>query len=196
MKVGLIPCNVGVNDVESIVLLAKTAERIGLESLWTFEHAIVPVDYESPYPYSADGKMPATPETNFVDPLITLATIAAHTERLRLGTGVNILPQVNPLMLAKQPFAVNILSRAQEQISANCGGEKWGEERFSEGTWEAHADGPPVLQDAQAVLICSSDGFLDYGSHGIFVGRIIDVAVDEGLDPLIYVNGAYTSACD
>ena len=103
---------------------------------------------------------------------------------------------IYPLMLAKQPFAVNILSRSQEIIAANCSGDKRGDERFSDGTWVNHADGPPMLQGAQAVLICSSDGFLDYGSHGIFVGRVVHVSVDEGLDPLIYIDGAYTSTSD
>lgn len=128
MKIGLIPCNVGVNDVESIVYMAKTAEEIGLESLWTFEHAIVPVDYDSPYPYSADGKMGATPETNFVDPLIALATVAAHTEKLMLGTGVNILPQANPLMLAKQAASLDFVSKGRLLLGIGIG---WLEEEFN-----------------------------------------------------------------
>ena len=95
MKFGLIPVNVGVGSVDQMVAVGKKAEAAGLESLWTFEHTIVPNDYSSRYPYSADGKMPVTPETNFVDPLVALSAIAASTERVRLGTGVNILPQAN-----------------------------------------------------------------------------------------------------
>ncbi len=127
MKIGLIPCNVGVPSVDMIVHMAKTAEEIGLESLWTFEHAIVPVDYQSPYPYSADGKMGATPETNFVDPLIALATVAAHTKTLRLGTGVNILPQANPLMLAKQAASLDFVSNGRLMLGIGIG---WLKEEF------------------------------------------------------------------
>lgn len=101
-----------------------------------------------------------------------------------------------PLLLAKHPFAVNILSRAQEDVSANCGGAKQGEDRFSDGVWDTHPDGPPILLGAQANIICDTDGFLDYGSHGIFVGKVIDIKLEEGLDPLIYVDGGYTSTCD
>lgn len=127
MKIGLIPCNVGVPSVDMIVHMAKTAEEIGLESLWTFEHAIVPVDYQSAYPYSADGKMGATPETNFVDPLIALATVAAHTTTLRLGTGVNILPQANPLMLAKQAASLDFVSNGRLMLGIGIG---WLKEEF------------------------------------------------------------------
>ena len=76
MKFGLIPVNVGVKAPEQVVGLAQLAEEAGFESVWTFEHAIVPIDYQSKYPYSDNGKMPATPETNFVDPLIALTAIA------------------------------------------------------------------------------------------------------------------------
>lgn len=127
MKIGLIPCNVGVTDVDMMVHMAKTAEKVGLESVWTFEHAIVPVEYESAYPYSADGKMGATPETNFVDPLIALAAVAAHTETLRLGTGVNILPQANPLMLAKQAASLDFVSKGRFMLGIGIG---WLKEEF------------------------------------------------------------------
>jgi len=127
MKIGLIPCNVGVGNVDMIVRMARTAEEIGLESLWTFEHAIVPVEYESAYPYSGDGKMAVTPETNFVDPLIALTTVAAHTEKLRLGTGVNILPQSNPLMLAKQAASLDFVSKGRLMLGIGIG---WLKEEF------------------------------------------------------------------
>ena len=50
MKVGLIPVNVGSSNVENMVGLAQLAEGVGFESVWTFEHVIVPVDYKSPLP--------------------------------------------------------------------------------------------------------------------------------------------------
>ena len=55
MKFGLIPVNVGVKSIEQIVGYSQLAESIGIESVWTFEHVIVPQDYASKYPYSADG---------------------------------------------------------------------------------------------------------------------------------------------
>ena len=64
MKLGLIPINMGVENVGArSIALAQKAEAVGIESVWTFEHAIVPVDYSSKYPYSADGKMGVPPDT-------------------------------------------------------------------------------------------------------------------------------------
>lgn len=121
MKFGLIPVNVGARSAEHIVTLAQKAEQVGLESVWTFEHVIVPAVYDSKYPYSAEGKMGATPETPFVDPLIALAFAAAHTKTLRLGTGVNILPQANPLFLAKQAASLDFVSNGRFMLGVGTG---------------------------------------------------------------------------
>ncbi|MCP5056207.1 MAG: LLM class F420-dependent oxidoreductase [bacterium] len=127
MKLGLIPVNVGPDRPEAIVGLAQKAVNVGLESVWTFEHAMVPTDYQSKYPYSADGKMGATPETSFIDPLIALTLVAAHTESLRLGTGVNILPQANPLLLAKQAASLDLVSKGRFMLGVGIG---WLREEF------------------------------------------------------------------
>ena len=128
MKIGLIPVNVGVQSTDSMVDLAKAAEDNGFESIWTFEHAIVPVDYKSKYPYSPNGKMGTTPETNFVDPLIALSHVAAHTQTIRLATGVNILPQTNPLYLAKQAASLDFVSGGRFMLGVGIG---WLAEEFS-----------------------------------------------------------------
>ena len=57
MKVGIIPVNIGVESAEQIVSLAKLAESLRYESVWTFEHVIVPIDYESKYHYNSSCKM-------------------------------------------------------------------------------------------------------------------------------------------
>ena len=121
MKIGIIPVNVGVSSVDAMIGLARKAESVGVESLWTFEHAIVPNDYSSKYPYSADGKMGVTPETNFVDPLIALSAIARETSKVRLGTGVNILPQTNPLLLAKQAASLDFVSDGRFMLGVGIG---------------------------------------------------------------------------
>ena len=127
MKFGLVPINVAVPHADAMLALARRAEALGLESVWTFEHAIVPVDYASKYPYSADGKMGVTPETPFVDPLVALAAVAAATKTLRLGTGVNILPQANPVILAKQAASLDFVSGGRFLLGVGIG---WLEEEF------------------------------------------------------------------
>lgn len=127
MKFGTVPINVGVKSVDHIVGFAQLAESQGLESVWTFEHVMVPEDYNSRYPYSADGKMGAGADTNFVDPLIALATVAAHTKTIKLGTGVNIVAQANPLFLAKQAASLDFVSNGRFLLGAGIG---WLREEF------------------------------------------------------------------
>lgn len=128
MKIGLIPINVGVQSVEQMVGLAQHAESVGVESVWTFEHSMVPVNYASKYPYSRDGKMGGQADNNFVDPLIALSAVAASTSTLRLGTGVNIVPQANPLLLAKQAASLDFISNGRFMLGAGIG---WLEEEFN-----------------------------------------------------------------
>lgn len=127
MKLGIIPINIGVQAPDQIVQTAQMAESLGYESVWTFEHVIVPMDYESKYPYNASGKMGAPPETNFVDPLIALTAVAAATKTIRLGTGVNILSQVNPLYMAKQAASLDFLSNGRFMLGVGIG---WLKEEF------------------------------------------------------------------
>jgi len=128
MKLGLIPINIGISDVKQMTGLAQRAEGAGFESVWTFEHVIVPIDYASKYPYNETGKMGAEPETPFIDPLIALTAVAATTSTIRLATGVNILSQVNPLLLAKQTASLDVLSNGRFMLGVGIG---WLEEEFT-----------------------------------------------------------------
>jgi flavin reductase (DIM6/NTAB) family NADH-FMN oxidoreductase RutF len=88
-------------------------------------------------------------------------------------------------------FAINILGRAQIDISKICSGGAKAESRFDVGYWDIRATAP-VLLDAQAAIICRKDKTLEYGTHTIFMGRIVSVAMNGDVDPLIYVDGQYT----
>jgi probable F420-dependent oxidoreductase len=81
--------------------VAALAERLGYDSLWAGEHVVVPSPRVEPSPMEPDEPM--------LDPLVALTHVAAHTERIRLGTGVIILPQRNPLVLAKQVASLDVL---------------------------------------------------------------------------------------
>ncbi len=128
MKISLIPINVAVASVDQMIGFAQLAESLGVESVWTFEHVIVPLKYDSKYPYDNSGKMGATPNTNFVDPLIALTAVAANTKKLRLGTGVNILSQANPLLLAKQAASLDFISNGRFMLGVGIG---WLQEEFN-----------------------------------------------------------------
>src|SRR5918992_1273452 len=81
--------------------IGTLAERLGYDSLWAGEHVVVPSPRVEPSPME--------PGEPILDPLVALAHVAAHTERIRLGTGVIILPQRNPLVLAKQVASLDVL---------------------------------------------------------------------------------------
>ena len=74
--------------------LARLADELGFDSVWAGEHVVLPSPHVAPAPMQ--------PTDPILDPLVHLAFVAAATERLLLGTGIIILPQRNPLVLAKQ----------------------------------------------------------------------------------------------
>jgi len=128
MKVGIVFANVGLlGTAEGAEALAVAAEEHGVESVWTVEHVVVPADYESTYPYSKDGRMPGGDASPIPDPLIWLTWVGAHSRRLLLGTGVLILPQRNPAILAKEVATLDQLSGGRVQLGIGVG---WLREEF------------------------------------------------------------------
>jgi probable F420-dependent oxidoreductase len=106
---------------------ARAAEAAGFESLWTVEHVVVPAGYQSPYPYSADGRMPGRDDFPIPDPLIWLAYLAAATTTLRLGTGILIAAQRQPVVLAKEVATLDHLSGGRLELGVGAG---WLREEF------------------------------------------------------------------
>ncbi len=128
MKFGIAFANAGpLGEPELAVEFARLAEELGFESLWTVEHVVVPTGYSSPYPYSPDGKMPGGDQVAITDPLIWLAYVAAATTTIRLGTGILILPQRNPLVLAKEVATLDRLSGGRLELGIGVG---WLREEF------------------------------------------------------------------
>jgi probable F420-dependent oxidoreductase len=128
MKFGLIFANVGpFGQPEGLTHLARTAEEVGLESLWTVEHVVVPKGYESTYPYSKDGKMPGGDEAPIPDPFVWLSYAAAVTTKIKLATGIVILPQRHPFYIAKEAATLDVLSGGRFMLGVGVG---WLEEEF------------------------------------------------------------------
>ena len=129
MKFGLRYCNTGrYVDPAHAVELAQAAEAAGFESLWTVEHTVVPAGYASSYPYSSDGKMAGgVNDFPLPDPLIWLAYVAAATSKVKLATGVYILPQHNPVVAAKQLATLDHLAGGRLLLGIGVG---WLKEEF------------------------------------------------------------------
>jgi probable F420-dependent oxidoreductase len=128
VKFGVMFANIGpMAHAEGAIAIAQAAEAGGFESLWTVEHTVVPSGYQSPYPYSSSGKMPGGEDFDIPDPLIWLAFVAAATTTIRLGTGILILPQRNPVVLAKEIATLDRLSKGRMELGIGVG---WLAEEF------------------------------------------------------------------
>lgn len=128
MKFGIAFANVGPFAEPALAAgFAESAEAAGFESIWTVEHVVVPAGYESTYPYDPSGKMPGPEDADIPDPLAWLSFVAARTTTLRLGTGILIVPQRNPIVLAKAVASLDHLSGGRMEFGIGVG---WLEEEF------------------------------------------------------------------
>lgn len=103
MKIGLFSMTTGpCTEPEALREVGRLAEELGYDSLWGGEHVVIPD------PQTPDSRM--EPRERITDPLIALAVLAGCTRRVRLGTGVIILPERHPVVLAKQVASLDVLS--------------------------------------------------------------------------------------
>jgi probable F420-dependent oxidoreductase len=164
MKFGLAFASSVGTESNSALEICKIAEKVGFESVWGGEHVIFPSSIDSKYPYTADGKVPATKETLIHDPLIWLAYVAAAAPTLRLGTCILILPQRNPLVLAKEISSLDHLSGGRVELGIGVG---WLKEEFEAlgVPWERR--GARTDEYVQALQLLW--GGTDVEFHGEFV---------------------------
>ena len=166
MRFGIAFANTGqaVNP-DAAVELALIAEENGFESLWAVEHTVVPAGYRSTYPYSPTGRMPGSEDSPIADPLIWLTWIAATTRNLRLATGVLILPQHNPLLLAKELATLDVLSGGRVILGVGVG---WLEEEFAALGVSFRHRGARADEYIQALRVLWQD------DESTFHGRFVD----------------------
>jgi probable F420-dependent oxidoreductase len=139
MKFGLMFVNSGpFSNPDLLAHLAQTAEQCGFESLWTVEHVVIPKGYQTPYPYSKDGKIPGGEDVSIPDPLLPLSFAAALTKKIRLATGVMILPQRHPIYVAKEMATLDLLSGGRTILGIGSG---WLKEEFDALGLDFHARG-------------------------------------------------------
>ena len=89
--------------------MARTAEALGFESFWCAEHPFIPVQSASRFPGSEDGIIPES-YSHFVDPFVALARASGTTTRIKLGTGIVLVPERHPLLLAKEVSTLDLFS--------------------------------------------------------------------------------------
>jgi probable F420-dependent oxidoreductase len=92
-----------------VAFMARTAEQLGFESFWCAEHPFIPVHTTSKFPGSADGVIPES-YSHFIDPFVALARASGVTRTMKLGTGIVLVPERNPLLLAKEISTLDLFS--------------------------------------------------------------------------------------
>jgi probable F420-dependent oxidoreductase len=129
MKAGLFSLGIGAAvHPEIIRATAQNAERAGFATLWVGEHVVLFDRQDSKYPYSADGGFPLAGNADWLDPFITLTYAAAVTSRIRLATGICLLPEHNPLVLAKEIASLDRVSGGRFAFGVGIG---WSAEEFA-----------------------------------------------------------------
>ena len=103
-----------------IAVVAKRAEELGFESLWVPEHPILPVDAKTPWPGSPDGVIPKV-YADIVDPFVALGRASAVTTSIKLGTGICLVPERNPLLLAKEVATLDMYSGGRFMFGIGAG---------------------------------------------------------------------------
>ena len=107
--------------------LGPALEEHGFESVWVPEHVVLFDDYESEYPYALDGKFPSGGDTGLLEPFSALTYLAAVTDTLRLGTGICLVTQRNPVYTAKQVADHDVMSGGRVDFGIGVG---WLREEF------------------------------------------------------------------
>jgi probable F420-dependent oxidoreductase len=148
-------------EPEHAATLAVAAEAAGYESLWAVQHVVMPVAHTSPYPYREGGTVPGGTAVAIPDPLVWLAWVGARTTTIRLATGVLVLPQQHPLVVAKQVATLDRLTGGRVILGVGAG---WLREEFDalEASFDDRGartdDGIEVLRRAWTAAEVAYDG--------------------------------------
>jgi len=129
IKVGLHVLGVGTGSKPDVLgAVAQRADELGFATLWCGEHVVMVDEPGSRYPYADDGKFAVAPEADWLDPLLALTFAAAFTSRITLATGILLLPEHNPLVVAKQAATLDVLSQGRFTLGVGVG---WSAEEFA-----------------------------------------------------------------
>lgn len=103
-----------------VAVVARRAEELGYSTFWVPEHSIIPVNTDSPWPGSPDGKIPKV-YADIVDPFVALGRASAVTSTIKLATGICLVPERNPLLLAKEVATLDMYSRGRFMFGIGAG---------------------------------------------------------------------------
>jgi probable F420-dependent oxidoreductase len=128
MRLGLHALGIGSGSTRAAIdAVAAAAERCGFATLWSGEHVVMVDRAASRYPYSDDGQIAVPATADWIDPMIGLSFAAAATSTIGIATGVLLLPEHNPVLIAKQAATLDTLSSGRFTLGVGVG---WSREEF------------------------------------------------------------------
>jgi probable F420-dependent oxidoreductase len=128
MRLGLHALGIGAGADRAVIdAVAVAAEHAGFATLWSGEHVVMVDRSASRYPYSDDGQIAVPAAADWIDPLIGLSFVAAATSSIGIATGVLLLPEHNPVVVAKQAATLDSLSAGRLTLGVGIG---WSREEF------------------------------------------------------------------
>ena len=129
MKIGLFTLGIGASANPDVIRdAAVAAERTGFGTVWAPEHVVLFDRHDSKYPYSDTGKFPLDASADWLDPFITLSFAAAVTSKVRLATGICLVPEHNPMVLTKVIASLDHLAKGRFALGVGIG---WNSEEFA-----------------------------------------------------------------
>lgn len=128
MQLGLHALGIGAGADRAVIdAVASAAEECGFATLWAGEHVVMVDRSESRYPYSDDGAIAVPAQADWLDPMVALGFAAAASSRITVATGVLLLPEHNPVIVAKQAASLDRLSGGRLTLGVGVG---WSREEF------------------------------------------------------------------
>ena len=171
---------------DDVITLARHAEGLGFHSLWVPEHVLFFRDYDSRYPYAENGRIPGDPE-GVLDPFSALLLACAVTERIRLGTGICIVPQRSPVYTAKMVADLDHLSGGRVDFGIGVG---WLEEEFRALGVPFDDRGARTDEAIEAMRALWTQGVASHqGARFAFSGALLNPKPVQRPHPPIIVGG-------
>ncbi len=175
---------------EAVATVAQRAEALGVDSLWVLDRALYPVAPRAPYPVG-DGTLPVQYRTT-LDPLTTLSFVAGQTDRIKLGTSILNLPWYNPVLLARQLSALDVLSKGRLVVGFGIG---WSPDEYEAmgSPWSERGRRADELLDVLKA-IWTSDPVEFHGEYFTIPASIIGPKPAQHPHPPIYMAAYVPSA--
>jgi len=177
--------SVAFSDPAHIGPLARAAESAGFARVALSDHVVHPRHLRTPYPYTTDGEPRWAPFTEWLDPFVAIASMAAVTERIRFFTSVYVLPMRNPFLVAKTVASAAVLSRGRVELGVGAG---WMEDEFELMQQPFAGRGARMDEMIDVLRLLWSGGWVEHhGAHYDF--DALEMSPVPGHPVPIYVGG-------